>query len=140
MSRSHSETASSSSRRNGARSKGPKSDTGKAKSSRNAFKHGLRSAVSVQPLAMPVWLKDLERELGETLGPALLTEKDQIDTFLLAQFRLRQCEELLDQQLAEAIESDVSATAQRLSVLMRYEKRFRGQRDRVLRKLLKNNS
>jgi len=52
------------SRRNGARSRGPKTAMGKAKSARNALRHGLRARQAISADDVPGWVLDLEAKLA----------------------------------------------------------------------------
>ena len=66
-----SERRRASSRANGAKSRGPATSEGKARSSRNAFRHGLASS---QLLAASVCLFSEDREQFETLHRSLVEE------------------------------------------------------------------
>lgn len=66
------------SRRNGARSRGPKTAAGKAKSARNALRHGLRARQSVSADEVPAWVLDLDAKL-ETMGHIGLRRRELLD-------------------------------------------------------------
>ena len=184
-----SDVAREASRLNGARSRGPKTTAGKARSLANATKHGLRSARPPEVENLPAWLLDLESELCALSEPVDQQARALIDAALAASWRLQRAETMIDELMSELLnpryteattvdplEGDIlevfeaalvrfdlkdihknmraiqmalrpsarfsqpkqvkSPDWQSLMVLLRYEIRFRGQRDRALRKLL----
>lgn len=158
-----SERAREASRRNGAKSRGPRSAAGKRAASGNARKHGLRARHVEILRAVPPQLADLAaglRAACEGNGDAMaLAER-----ILVAELSRQRAAQLLDETLSQLIapESEMMAFISRLprrlpvaqaddleaftilrasidtdwcrcQMFMAYEKRFRGQRDRGLR-------
>ena len=140
-------SAQAASRRNGARSRGPATAQGKAQSARNAVKHGLLAALPRLAGELPAWLAALEKQWYAMVTPEDRAARALIDSAVMAALRLQRTEamvdalfgELLDpgrtRRPQEAPEPGQPAEARRLMVLLGYEKRFRGQRDRALRQL-----
>ena len=137
--------AATASRRNGARSKGPRTSGGKAASARNARKHGLFCADSCAPQGLSPSVAALAAALAEQIalrGDAGLLR----DRVVLAATRLEQATGIvrsLRTELGQMLASEEPDSKQMTRVLVelvrmgRYERRFRGQRDRALRALLK---
>src|SRR5882762_765859 len=90
---------------NGAKSQGPKTAEGRAKSSRNATKHGLSSR---NPLVLECENDDdfqaLHLNQMEIHQPATLAEKDLVDQMVAARWRILRL---------QSIETDVLATEMR---------------------------
>jgi hypothetical protein len=131
------------SRRNGALSKGPRTALGKVRSSQNSRKHGLFSA-AVMAGSLPA----SSLELGDIAGHAAGGWRgclDQVQVAGVARVQLGQATQIiddmravLDQLLAEE-EIDTEAVARlmkEITRLARYQRRFRGKRDRALRQLM----
>jgi len=131
--------AAAASRRNGAASCGPTSPQGKAASSRNARKHGLFTAQAVAgPLSPKVAAILAEMECGTDNGRAW-----QRDLATIAALRLSRADELvrgLQAELAEKVldqtrsEAELGELIGNLLRMQRHARRFRGQRDRALRR------
>jgi hypothetical protein len=131
------------SRRNGALSKGPRTALGKIRSSQNSRKHGLFST-AVMAGALPPSPLDLGDIAGDAAG-GWLAFLDQAQVAGVARVQLGQATQIiddmravLDQLLAED-ELDTEAVARlmrEITRLARYQRRFRGKRDRALRQLM----
>jgi hypothetical protein len=76
------------SRANGAKSKGPVTPEGKARSSRNALKHGLNSEIVVLPHEDRAAFEDLRDSYMERFQPAGQPEADLVETMASARWRL----------------------------------------------------
>jgi hypothetical protein len=79
---------SAASRANGAKSKGPLTPEGKARSSRNAVKHGLNSEVVVLPHEDRAAFEDLRDSYMQRFQPAGRPEADLVETMASARWRL----------------------------------------------------
>lgn len=132
------------SRANGARSRGPRSAAGKQASARNALKHGLFS-LQMNPLETPsavvrTLAADLQRLAGRNWKAGLL-----IEAAISAATQLERASVLV-KSVRDQIELLLSAEAFSLDLLTnrietqlrlgRYERRFRGRRDRAIRKVI----
>jgi len=83
------------SRANGARSRGPKTAGGKARSRRNALRHGLRATVlEVLPLAVGGPTEQLVAAVHAHLAPTDVIETELADGIAVALWRLRRAREL----------------------------------------------
>jgi hypothetical protein len=139
-----SEARAQASRRNGARSRGPRTPGGKAAASRNAVKHGLFSVGGIgngplppEAAALAASLAHLDDGRGENAG--------DVDVAVGAQAHLEAAQALvaqLDAAIAELLGDATAADArfdalslQRLR-MARYLRRFRGRRDRALRRIV----
>jgi hypothetical protein len=81
------------SRKNGAKSRGPKTAEGKARSAQNALKHGLRAEkYLVLPDEDPAELEALVAELIEELAPAGALERFLVGRIARAAWRLERAE------------------------------------------------
>lgn len=131
------------SRRNGALSKGPRTALGKVRSSQNSRKHGLFSA-AVMAGSLPA----SSLELGDIAGHAAgswLGCLDQAQVAGIARVQLAQATQIIGEMRAELdqllVEEEldnegVARLIQQITRLARYQRRFRGTRDRALRQLL----
>lgn len=129
------------SRRNGARSGGPKSNAAKAVSSQNAVKHGLFRKRFEDLLG----LGEEDTELMEELQQGVRGDFDMlaIETVLIANRQLDRATAIvhdLQARATAALASPESAVPvaeliEDLARMARYQRRFRGQRDRALRGL-----
>jgi hypothetical protein len=79
---------SKSSRANGAKSRGPVTPEGKARSSRNAIKHGLNSRVVVLPHEDRASFEHLRTSYLDRFQPANQPEADLVETMASARWRL----------------------------------------------------
>lgn len=136
--------AQAASRRNGARSKGPKTAAGKSRSARNAFKHGFRAQRSL-PEKLPDWLEALERELIDLSGQEGEGRHEHLDRVLLASLLLREVDDMIDATLSHLLSLpgravDEQLRPKELVKLQAYRHRFRVQRDTGIRKLLATGS
>jgi hypothetical protein len=132
--------AAAASRRNGTASRGPTTAEGKAASSRNARKHGLFGAeVGAGPISatMAAVFAELEqvspvpswqREVA-TLAALRLSRANELVSYLQAELAAR----ILD---SGATTGHVGELITSLLRMQRHARRFRGQRDRALRKIL----
>ncbi len=75
-------------RANGAKSKGPVTPNGKARSSRNAIQHGLNSAVVVLPQESRAAFDHLRAAYMDRFHPADQVEADLVETLASARWRL----------------------------------------------------
>lgn len=81
-------TKSQSARINGAKSRGPKTEAGRARSSQNALKHGLTSRNLVLPSEDPAEYDDLLRSYLDQFQPAGPVERDLVHEMVSAKWRL----------------------------------------------------
>jgi hypothetical protein len=80
-----------SSREDGAKSRGPKTPEGKARSCRNAIKHGLLSDIIVLGTEAPERFLDLSTELEQEFRPSTPFQRLQVETIAAAAWRIRRC-------------------------------------------------
>lgn len=139
--------ASAASRRNGAKSRGPKSAAGKARAARNALRHGLRASDPVLPETMPTWMPTKLADLETALGDIGQTRREHLDRYALHLVLIEKVDRLIAAEFARvfaisdggnelrlaahASEIDLS----QLRALFGYRRRFRAARDRSLVKL-----
>ena len=76
-------------RANAARSTGPKSEQGKARSSMNAVRHGLAARAALLPGEDPAELEQLAREMEADLRPAGAAERELVGRVVSLGWRLR---------------------------------------------------
>jgi hypothetical protein len=84
-----SQLKSESARANGAKSQGPVTPEGRARSSQNALRHGLSSAHVVLPGENPAEFEELRASYIERFQPAGRPELDLAETMAAARWRLR---------------------------------------------------
>lgn len=153
--RSSSSSASEASSTDGRRGKGPKTTEGKARSARNAVKHGLRASTPFERRTMPRWLEEFEYEFLDLIEEEDHFVREIVDQLLMSVLQLRQADDLIGSRSASIFDpltsldrpgaateregavdpavlaSEVDALAQ----LHLYRRRFRGRRDRCMAKL-----
>lgn len=142
--RSRSLASSEASRRNGALSQGPRTALGKVKSARNSRKHGLFSSELVVAEALRASAIDLRADGGQA-SAGWLDLADQAQVIGLVRVQLERATQIvsemrleLDQLLAQpALDvDDVAELLRRIARISGYQRRFRGKRDRALRRML----
>lgn len=147
-----SEDAREASRRNGSKGAGPRTAAGKRRSARNALKHGLRSQSLVPAELRPAWINAIEADLLRRLYHPDFVQREYIDRLLLACQRLAKVDALIAampvhagglEYISEGGRSrDTASIASELRTLAKYHayrRRFRGQRDRCLVRLIPKN-
>lgn len=137
-------------RRNGARSKGPRTAEGKARSSKNALKHGLRASRHVVLADEDAdAYAELEAALIEELAPEGALQARLVQRIAAAEWRLERAErmecQLLDRNLRDChgrIGHDLALALYRdgnqgggLSVLLRYRSAARAEMHKALAEL-----
>ena len=141
------------SRRNGAKSQGPRTAKGKRRSARNAVKHNLRGRAVLDQQHLPAWLREVEAELVILLGgQTSLSQREWIDQLLLAWLQLDRVDALIDgasqqlfagaertgsHQVAAFLDEAPEAAILKLARLHAYRRRFRGRRDNCMRRLFR---
>ena len=146
--------AQAASRRNGARSKGPKTRNGRKISARNAFKHGLRARSVLDRGELPDWLLDVEAELAAMLRRVDPIQRERLDDFLLACWQVQTVDRLIEEARerlfagmaaptgaeptpAFMAEGNPVAALRELARLHAYRRRFRARRDRCIAQLFR---
>lgn len=138
-----SEAARAASRRNGRKSRGPRTTRGKIASARNALKHGLRARQNVEPEFLPVWVKHIERRVIACVGYLGIIRREAMDRALQSIMLLGQVDRLIAEEqaviAAQLAAADFGQRLQagsidldRLRKLMAYRSRFRASRDKAL--------
>ena len=79
---------------NGAKSKGPVTPEGRARSSQNALRHGLSSAVVVLPHEDRAQFEQLRDSYMESFQPADQPQHDLVETMAAARWRLNRLQEI----------------------------------------------
>ena len=149
-----SEKKSAAARANGAKSRGPKSDETRAKSSRNSLRHGLTSQKTILlKCENPDEFQEMLDEYMAVHQPATPAEKDFVDEMVAARWRIQRFwtietvlldsemdnQQTLDEdnpavQLAAAFRS-LADNSRALSLLSRYESRLHRIYDRAYQRL-----
>lgn len=113
-----SQTKSESARANGAKSKGPATPASRARSSKNALRHGLASQAVLLPGEKPAEFEELRAGYLQRFQPADRPEMELVETLALTRWRLRRLytieAEILDNEmhiLDGQIESDFGPNA-----------------------------
>ena len=117
------------SRANGALSQGPVTPEGKAASSQNALRHGLRSTAVVLPSEDPAEFAQHQASYIETFRPVSQPERDLVETMAAARWRMKR---LLTLE-AELLQTEDLASA--LGVITRYEGQINRTYDRAFKQL-----
>ncbi len=131
---------------NGAKSKGPITPDGKARSSTNARRHGLASAPILLPGESKEDFQQLLADYMDQFHPRTPVETDLVETMAISRWRLRRLltfeASLFDEEMQERDKSaawvfqkfaDHSST---LTVLLRYEGHLNRSFDKALKQLL----
>jgi len=143
MSKLKSDTA----RTNGAKSNGPNTDEGKAISSRNSLRHGLRAKAVVLPEESQEEFDELREDYIQRFQPADRVESDLVNTMAVARWRLLRIASIESGILTEGInlaikfdeDNHLSFSFTRnqdtLASLTRYENSLNRTFDRALKQL-----
>ncbi|MCE5307115.1 MAG: hypothetical protein LLG20_05695 [Acidobacteriales bacterium] len=135
-----------SSRANGARSRGPVTPEGKARSSRNSIRHGLLAKCVVLSNESPAGFQELHDQFVNRFGPADGVEEGLLEEMVSAYWRLRRAwaieTRLLDDSLADQPPGDELgrmadafkslASRPELALIHRYEARLHAISQRAL--------
>lgn len=137
-----SEAAREASRRNGAKSRGPKTADGKAISARNSLKHGLRARKTITPATMPAPVRELEAALSAALAPVSVHNGEQLERLVFSQVLLSETELSIAAELGRLDEEQRRSSClpgvaelDLLEKLFSYRRRFHGTRNQALLKL-----
>lgn len=95
---------SDSARANGAKSHGPKTEAGRARSSQNALKHGFSAQTIVLPSEDPAEFQQLLASYLDDFHPSSPVELDLVHHMVAAQWRLRRLATIETQLIDQAIE------------------------------------
>jgi hypothetical protein len=94
---------------NGAKSQGPVTEQGKARSAQNSLKHGLSGSRVVLEHESQTDYDDLERSLINRFKPADTIERDLVQEMTANRWRLRRIEEMENAVVTKAIREQMEA-------------------------------
>ena len=142
-----SQLKSESARTNGAKSNGPVTEDGKATSSRNSLRHGLRAKAVVLPGESQEEFDELREDYIQRFQPADRVESDLVDTMAATRWRLLRIAAIESGILSEGIDRAIkfdsdnhlsfafTANENSLANLSRYENSLNRTFDRALKQL-----
>ncbi len=144
MPQQRSEAAREASRRNGARSKGPRTLTGRTRVAYNALRHGLRGRQTIEPAYLPEWLKQVERSVVHCYPELTQRRREFLDRILGCMLLIDQADRLiveefgrLDAMLSGADREHAQKfDPKRLERLLKYRARFQASRDMAFKRLI----
>src|SRR5579883_1380923 len=139
------------SQRNGRKSRGPKTPEGKARSSRNALRHGLLARCCVLESESRELFDDLFQQFFNRFQPVDEVEAALVEEMIAATWRLRRCWALetrsLDNEISAQIEGDQldriaaglakAAESHPLHTTQRYESRLQLMYQRAFKNFLR---
>jgi len=107
---------------NGAKSKGPVTPEGRARSSQNALRHGLSSAVVVLPHEDRSLFEHLRDSYMESFQPTDQPQHDLVETMAAARWRLNRLQEIEAKLLEKEMVLRAKAIAKELTEMTEVEK------------------
>lgn len=144
MPQQRSEAAREASRRNGARSKGPRTLTGRTRVAYNAMRHGLRGRQTIEPAYLPDWLKQVERRVVHCFPELTQRRREFLDRILGCMLLIDQADRLIVEEFGR-LDAMLSGTdhdhaqkfdSRRLTRLLKYRARFQASRDMAFKRLI----
>ena len=117
---------------NARHSTGPLTPEGKAASSQNNFRHGLRGKFLIMPTEDPQEYADLVEAFHAEHQPATITEQLLVERMAESEWRSRRCQSMLDQLMEQG-----SDDAKAMSLWLRYQTSFERSFHKCLSDLLK---